>query len=254
MGLLSTITGGSGKKVLAAGPLGRGIITDVELTGTTFQSGNGLVQRVCVFTVEVSLDGRAPYMATCKQRMHEIQIAQIQPGATTVAVRAGPDELTQIVLDFTAGLPVVTAAAGQGNTSAAELLATGELGRAVIVQFHRLLKRDPAGVDLYAYELTVMPDGKDPYQIQVGNPTPPAARPFLFAGSRVPVKIGTIPDAVVIDWEAAVAEDAVRKRLTRDRRWRRPPAVTAGDDRRRYEPRPPNTTTSSSRSPLSSSS
>jgi hypothetical protein len=51
-----------------------------------------------------------------------------------------------------------------------------------------------------------MPEGKDPYQIQVGNPTPPAALPFLFPGSRVPVKIGTDPNAVVIDWDAAVAE------------------------------------------------
>jgi len=210
MGLLSKITGGPDKKLLATGLLGRGIIADVKLTGATFQSGNGLVQRICLVTVEVSLDGRAPYMATCKQRIPEIQIPQIQPGATTVAVRANPDELTQIVLDFTTEPPVVTTAAGKGNTSAAEILATGEPGRAVIVQFQPLGKRNPAGVDLYAYLLTVMPDGKDPYQIQVGNPTPPTALPFLFAGSRVPVKIGTIPNAVVIDWEAAAAEDAVR--------------------------------------------
>jgi hypothetical protein len=52
-----------------------------------------------------------------------------------------------------------------------------------------------------------MPEGRDPFQIQVGNPTPPAALPFLFAGSRVPVKIGTIPNAVAIDWAAAAAED-----------------------------------------------
>ncbi len=50
-----------------------------------------------------------------------------------------------------------------------------------------------------------MPEGRDPYQIQVWNPTPPAALPFLFAGSRVPVKIGTIPNAVAIDWAAAAA-------------------------------------------------
>ena len=42
--------------------------------------------------------------------------------------------------------------------------------------------------------LTVMPQGRDPYQIQVGNPTPPKALPFLFAGSHVPVKIGTDPE------------------------------------------------------------
>jgi hypothetical protein len=210
MGILSKITGGPDKKLLATGLLGRGIITDVKLTGTTFQSGNGLVQRTCLFTVEVSLDGRAPYMATCKQRIPEIQIPQIQRGATTFAVRANPDELTQIVLDFTTEPPVVTAAAGKGTHSAAELLATGDPGRAVIVQFQPLGKRNPAGVDIYAYLLTVMPEGKDPYQIQVGNPTPPAALPFLFAGSQVPVKIGTNPNAVVIDWEAAAAEQAVR--------------------------------------------
>jgi hypothetical protein len=207
MGLLSKITGAPDKKLIETGLLGRGIITDVQLTGTTLQTGNGLVQRTCLFTVEVSLDGKAPYTASCKQRMPEIQIPQLQPGATTVAVRANPADLTQIALDFSAEPPVVTTPGGAGNHSAAEILATGEPGRAVIVQFQPLGKRNPAGVDVYAYLLTVMPDGRDPYQIQVGNPTPPAALPFLFAGSRVPVKIGTIPNAVAIDWAAAAAED-----------------------------------------------
>ena len=207
MGLLSKITGAPDKKLMETGILGRGIIADVQLTGTTLQTGNGLVQRTCLFTVEVSLDGKAPYTASCKQRIPEIQIPQLQPGATTVAVRANPADLTQIALDVSAEPPVVTTPGGTGNHSAAEILATGEPGRAVIVQFQPLGKRNPAGVDLYAYLLTVMPDGRDPYQIQVGNPTPPAALPFLFAGSRVPVKIGTIPNAVAIDWAAAAAED-----------------------------------------------
>ena len=205
MGLLSKITGGPDKKLLETGILGRGIITDIKLTGTTLQTGNGLVQRTCLFTLEVSLDGRAPYTATCKQRIPEIQIPQIQPGATTVAVRANPAELTQIALDFNTEPPVVTTPGPSAGNSAAEILATGEPGQAVIVQYQPLGKRNQAGVDIYAYLLTVMPDGKDPYQIQVGNPTPPTALPFLFAGSRVPVKIGTIPNAVVIDWAAAGA-------------------------------------------------
>jgi len=205
MGLLRKMTGGTDKKLLQNGVLGRAIITEVKLTGTTVQSGNGLVQRKCVFTAEVSLDGRAPYMASCTQRIPEIQIPQIQPGNTTVAVRANPDDLTQIALDFSTEPPVVTAAAGTGNHSAAEILATGSPGQAVIVGSQAIGKRTQAGVDVYAYVLTVMPDGRDPYQIQVGNPTPPAALPFLFSGSRVPVKIGTDPNAVVIDWDAAVA-------------------------------------------------
>jgi hypothetical protein len=103
----------------------------------------------------------------------------------------------------------VTTPAGSGATSAAELLATGEPGQAVIAAYQPLGKRNPAGVDIYAYMLTVMPVGRDPYQIQVGNPTPPAALPFLFPGSRVPVKIGTDPNAVVIDWAAAAAQEAI---------------------------------------------
>ena len=205
MGLLSKITGGPDKKLLETGLLGRGIITGVTPTGTTIQSGNGLVQRICLFTVEVSLDGKAPYTATCKQRIPEIQIPQIQPGGTTVAIRANPAELTQIALDFSTEPPVVTTPGGTGNHSAADILATGEPAQAVIVEYQPLGKRNPAGIDLYAYLLTVMPEGRDPYQIQVGNPTPPAALPFLFAGSRVPVKIGTIPNAVAIDWAAAAA-------------------------------------------------
>jgi len=209
MGLLSKITGGADKKLLETGLLGRGIITDVTLTGTTLQSGNGLVQRICLFTVEVSLDGRAPYIATCRQRIPEIELPRIRPGATTVAVRANPAELTQIALDFGTEPPVVTTPGGTGNHSAADILATGEPAKAIIVEFQPLGKRNPAGVDLYAYLLTVMPEGRDPYQIQVGNPTPPAALPFLFAGSRVPVRIGSIPNAVAIDWEAAAAQDAL---------------------------------------------
>ena len=206
MGIFSKITGGPDKKLLETGLLGRGIITDVKLTGTTIQTGNGLVQRTCIFSLEVSLDGKDPYNTTCKQRIPEIEIAQIQPGASTVAVRANPDDLSQIAIDFNTQAPVVTTPAGSGNHSAAEILATGTPARAVIVESQPIGKKNPAGVDIYAFQLTVIPDGKDPYQIQVGNPCPPAALPFLFPGSKVPVKIGSDPNAVVIDWDQAKAE------------------------------------------------
>src|ERR1039458_2090913 len=134
MGLLNKLTGGTETKLLETGLLGRGTIVDLQLTGTTVRSGNGLVQRACVFTVEVALDGKEPYTATCKQRIPEIQIPQIQPGGTFVGVRANPDALTQIALDFSTEPPVVTAPAGSGNHSAQEILATGESARAVIIE------------------------------------------------------------------------------------------------------------------------
>jgi hypothetical protein len=170
------------------------------------QSGNGLVQRACIFTVQVSVDGKEPYMATCKQRVPEIQLPQFMQGSPVVAVRVNLDDPMDIVLDLQTAPPEVTTPAGSGNHSAAQLLANGESGQAVIIEWQALNKRNPAGVEIYAYSLTVMPTGRDPYQIQVGNPTPPAALPFLFPGSHVPVKIGDIPNAVVIDWEQAMAE------------------------------------------------
>lgn len=206
MGILRKLTGAPDKKLLETGLLGRAIITEVQMTGTTLQAGNGLVQRTCLFTVEVSLDSRDPYMATCKQRIAEIHLPQIRPGNTTVAVRVNPDDLSQIALDFNTEPPVITTAGGKPGHSAAEILATGDPGRAVIVEWQPIGKRSPAGVDIYAYVLTVMPEGRDPYQIQVGNPTPATALPFLFAGSHVPVKIGTNPNSVVIDWDAAMSE------------------------------------------------
>ncbi|HXA32127.1 MAG TPA: hypothetical protein VNV87_07685 [Acidimicrobiales bacterium] len=206
MGLLRKITGGTDKKLLQTGLLGQGLITDVRITGTTVQTGNGLVQRSCVFTVQVTLDGREPYEATCKQRVLEVQIPQFQPGSTTVAVRVNAEDPTDIALDLATAPPQVTMAAGSGDHSAATVLATGEPAQAVIVESASLNKRNPSGVEIYAYTLTVMPTDRDPYQIQVGNPTPPAALPFLFPGSHVPVKIGSVPNAVVIDWDKAAAD------------------------------------------------
>lgn len=200
------MTGGVDKKLLQTGLLGRGVITDLKLTGTTVQAGNGLTQRACIFTVEVTLDGTPSFTATCKQRIPEISIPEIQPGSSVVAVRVDPDDHANIVIDLQTDPPTVTLAAGSGNASAAELLATGRPGRAVIVQSQALGTRSPSGVDLYAFVLTVMQEGKDPYQIQVGNPTPAAALPLLFPGSQVPVKIGENINAVVIDWDAALAE------------------------------------------------
>jgi hypothetical protein len=206
MGLLRKITGGTDKKLLQTGLLGQGLITDVRITGTTIQTGNGLVQRSCVFTVQVTLDGKDPYEAKCKQRILEVQIPQFQPGSTTVAVRVNAEDPTDIALDLATAPPEVTMAAGSGDHSAATVLATGEPAQAVIVESTSLNKRNPSGVEIYAYTLTVMPTDRDPDQIQVGNPTPPAALPFLFPGSHVPVKIGTVPNAVVIDWDKAAAD------------------------------------------------
>jgi len=208
MGFLKKLTGGTNTKLLETGLPGRGLIMEVVPTGTTVQMGNGLVQRACNFRIEVTLDNQPPYETSCKQRVPEITISQFQPGSSVVAVRANPDNPTEIALDFEHEPPTVTVARAPGSVSAAQLLATGRPAKAVIVQSEPRGMKNQEGVDIYAFVLTVMMEGQDPYQATVGNPTPAKALPLLYPGSHVPVRVGVDPNQVVIDWEQALADAA----------------------------------------------
>ncbi len=61
---------------------------------------------------------------------------------------------------------------------------------------------------MFAFVLTVMAEGRAPYQTQVGNPVPVDAVPLVYPGNTVPAK--RMPDGddheIVIDWDAALAQ------------------------------------------------
>jgi hypothetical protein len=130
------------------------------------------------------------------------------PGAT-VAVRVDPNDHARVALSLGEAPPVVTmASSGDANTgSAARILSEGTPCKAVIVQSEPLGMRNPAGNDMYAFLLTILADGRAPYQIQVGNPVPAAAIPLLYPGNTVPAMRMPHGDdrEVAIDWEAALA-------------------------------------------------
>jgi hypothetical protein len=212
MGLLSkmrNMTGSVPKKLLENGLLGRGIITGVQQTsvstGAEFNPAH-----VCVFTLEVTLDNVPRYTATCRQAVLATVLPQLMSGGATVAVRVNPDDHSEVALSLGEEPPTVTmAATGDPKTgSAAEILADGVDCRAVIVQSQPLGTRNQKGVDMYAFLLTVMLDGRAPYQVQVGNPVPAEAVPLLYPGNNVPAK--TLPERgdqyIVIDWENALAQ------------------------------------------------
>lgn len=205
MGFFQKLTGSADTKLLQTGLLGRGVILAVRPGGTTVQIANGLMERTCEFRVEVTLDNTPPYEAVCKQRVQEVYIPQFVPGATIVAVRADPQDLSRIALDFNTPAPNVTIARQEGQETAADIIASGVPARAVIVQTQPLGMKNADGVDMHAFVLTVIPEGAVPYQVQVGNPTPPEALPFLFPGSNVPVKVSSQnAQSVVVDWQAAL--------------------------------------------------
>lgn len=203
---IKKLTGGVDGEVLAIGVPAQAVVLAVQPTGTTIEVGNGLVQRVCEFAVQVFPDGATDYRTVVRQRVPEIMLARIEPGVTRVAAKVHPQDAQRVVLDFAAPPPSVQYTSGGGKEhSAAYILSEGLRGEAVITSGSSLNMTNKDGVPLYAFELTVVPgDGADPYQVRVGVPTPPAALPLVFPGSRVPVRyLRETPNAVVIDWAAA---------------------------------------------------
>ena len=124
---------------------------------------------------------------------------------TRIAAKVHPQDPQRVVLDFAAPPPSVRmSAGGDAQHSAAHVLAVGQRGEAVIVSGSPLNMTNQQGVPVYLFILTVMPETGDPFQVKVGNPTPPSALPLIFPGSRVPVRY--LPEStksVMIDWSNA---------------------------------------------------
>jgi hypothetical protein len=206
---MKNLTGSVPRELLENGLLGRGIIVSIKQTsvstGADFDPSH-----VCVFEVEVSLDDVPRYLATCRQAVRATLLPQLAMPGATVAVRVDPNDHTRIALSLGEEPPTVTmASSGDANTgSAARILEYGVPCKAVIVQSQPMGMRSPSGLDMYAFVLTVMADGRAPYQVQVGNPVPADAVPLLYPGSTVPAK--RIPDGddheIVVDWPAALSQ------------------------------------------------
>src|SRR5712692_3992973 len=156
---LKSLAGSVDKNLLRNGLLGRGTITGIKQTRvSTGEDANS--SRVCIFTVEVTLDNVPPYTATCRQAVPLTVLPQMVPGQTVAAVRVNPDNHDEIALDLATEPPEVTMSQPQG-ASAAEVLERGNPVRAVIVQTQPLGMKNQQGVDMHAFVLTVMPDGQD---------------------------------------------------------------------------------------------
>ena len=151
-----------------------------------------------MFTVEVALDNVPRYTATCRQAVRATILPQLMMPGATVAVRGyDPGDRSRIALSLGEEPPTVTiASSGDANTgSAARILEHGLPCKAVIVQSQPLGMRNPKGDDMYAFMLTVLAEGRPPYQIQVGNPVQASALPLLYPGNTVPAK--RMPEATI---------------------------------------------------------
>jgi hypothetical protein len=203
---LKEVAGGVDGDLLAQGRLGRGIVTNVELTGAAVTIGVE-EHRVCQLTAQVFLDGEQPYLATVRQRIPVWMLGSLAAGSAVVAVRVAPTDLRTIAIDLRSAPPIVTL--GRPRYSAAEVLATGAPVDVVIAQGAPLGVRSYTGDDIHVLTLTVLPPGAAPYQVQVGVGVPATALPLLFPGSRLPARVAPgDPNGIAIDWEAAFARVA----------------------------------------------
>jgi len=206
MGWLSNLIGSADTAVIQNGILGRGEITNVQMSGMTLQSGNGLVERKCTITANVYLDNTPMFVATIVQRVQEIVIPQLSSGSAVVAVRVDPNDHTKVAIDFNSEVPEVTLARTTDNAhSAAYLLANGKPIKVVLVADQPLGKKNADGIEMYALQLTAYDGVPTPYQLTVGNPVPATALPLLYPGSKLHAKLGDDPNSVVVDWAAGAA-------------------------------------------------
>jgi hypothetical protein len=161
----------------------------------------------------VTLDNTPTYEAECRQAVPYEVIGRMIPKQTMVAVRVDPNDPNEIALDLATPPPTVTVQREGGG--AAEVLARGVPERAVIVATQPMGMRNPEGVDIHAFVLSVLQDGHAPREARVANPVPPEARALLFNRANLPATVlPEEPDGVVIDWTAALAEFAKQFRPT----------------------------------------
>ena len=198
------------QKLMESGRLARGVILGIETT--PLSSGpDGSPIPICKFTVEVTLDNTPSYEVECRQAVSYQAIGRMIPGQTVVAVRVDPNDPNEIALDLNTPPPTVTMQRQDGG--AAEVLARGVPVRAVIVATQPMWLRNPEGLDIHAFQLSVMQDGRAPRETRVANPVPPEARSLLVVGANLPAKVlPEEPDGVAIDWSAALTELAQRVR------------------------------------------
>jgi hypothetical protein len=170
----------------------------------TMKMNNRLVERKCTITMNVMIDNTQPFQATAVQRIQEIYLPQLAQNAV-VPVRVDPADHTKVYIDLHSQLPTVTLPRPVGGISAAQILESGKPVKVVLVANQPLGLRNADGIDLQLLSLTVYEGVDTPYQLQVGNPVPATALPFLYPGSKLHAKLGDKPESVVVDWAAGPA-------------------------------------------------
>ena len=114
---MQTYTGRVPAELLERGQAGLGMIVSAQQTEVSTGHGTDLAH-VCVFTVEVAIEGRRRYTATCRQAVRASVLSELMLPDATVAVRVDPADRSRIVLSIDEAPPTTSTHSHQGETHA----------------------------------------------------------------------------------------------------------------------------------------
>ncbi|HEX5631468.1 MAG TPA: DUF3592 domain-containing protein [Acidimicrobiia bacterium] len=212
MGGLSGLT----QEMRTRGRPGTAKVVGIGDTGVTVNN-----DPVAKFTLDVTVGDAIPYRVEIRQLVSRVAIGSFQPGAT-IPVLVDPDDPQQVAIDFSADMPASSALPpmaaslsleGAKVGSAAELLATGKQGNAVITAMQDmgdisdlgLQESSAPGADdrVFLIQLEVKLPGRDPYTATIGHRVPEHLVGKVGPRTEVVVAVGRGDDQeVAIDWEA----------------------------------------------------
>ena len=210
MGWFGNLIGSADSTVIQNGILGRGEITDLQMSGMTLQTGNGLVERKCTITANVYLDNTPMFVATITQRVQEIvRSRSCPPAAPSWRCGSIPTDHTRVAIDFNSAVPEVTLApSADPITPTAPPTCSSQRhspSRWCSSRTSRSARRTRTAWSCMRCSSPPTRACETPYQLTVGNPVPATALPLLFPGSKLHAKLGDDPNSVVVDWAAGAA-------------------------------------------------
>ena len=202
------------KHMRASGLPGTATVVGVSDTGVTVNN-----DPVAALTLDVAVGDGIPYRVETRQLVSRMAVGSLQPG-TRLPVLVDPDDKNQVFVDFSGGAvtsagsaPAVAGIPGAKVGSAAELLAKGRRGTAVITAMQDmgdisdlgLQDAAAAGADdrVFMIQLEVKLPGRDPYNATIGHRVPERLVGKVGPRTEVDVAVGRGDDQeVAIDWDA----------------------------------------------------
>lgn len=207
------LRGFANSDVLERGEPASAVITSMSETGTTVNQ-----HPVVEFELRVTRTGGQPYDATVKQMLPRLLLPRVQPGIS-VTVKVLPDDPARVGVDWES----LAGGGGTGATVPEGLLSGTPVGETVDTEaFLRRARSARAEIDqmseagmtathprtgvvseVYAFVVTVQPDGQAPYEARLLQGVPPDLEGRVGPGATVPVGINRDdPADVAIDWDS----------------------------------------------------